>query len=656
MSDEILRSIGVVLLLGIGAQWLAWRLRLPSILLLLIAGFVGGPVLGWVRPDAFLGDLLMPFVSVSVALILFEGGLTLKLSEWRAVGGVVRNLVTGGALVSWFGATLAARWLLGWGWELATLCGSILVVTGPTVIMPLLRQVQPSRNLASILKWEGILIDPLGALLALLVFEAILARNLADVPAEAATAFALTVVVGLALGGAGAWLLMAGFRRYLVPDYLQNPVALTTVVGLFVASNLLRHESGLLTATVMGILLANQKAVDMHHVLRFKENLRVLLISLLFILLPARIQLEQLRALSVGGVLGLLLALVLVVRPASVLVATIRSRLKWSERWFLAGLAPRGVVAAAVASIFALRLTGAGNQEARELVPVVFLMIVGTVTIYGLGALPLARWLGVSSPTPQGALIVGGSRLGRVLARSLKEESLAVLVVDTNREHVAAARLDGLNTYYGSVLSEAAMEEIDFAGLGRLLALTPNDEVNFLAALHFREHFGRSEVYQLPRGPGSQKPRHAVAQQFHGRFLFGEGLDWECLEERLHAGATLKKTRLSKEFTYAKFVERHGRDAVPLYVISGKGQVQFATLDKPLAPLPGQTLAYLVDAGPKAGEPPLEGRAAVDRKDVGPANTPAADVTEGSTGVTAPLSRGGPARPPANVDTARDES
>lgn len=597
MSEEILKGIGVVLLLGIGAQWLAWRLRLPSILLLLVAGVVGGPVLGWVKPDELLGPMLMPFVSVSVALILFEGGLTLKLAEWRAVGSVVRNLVTLGALVSWVGTTMAAHWLLGWSWDLATLLGAILVVTGPTVIMPLLRQVQPSRNLSSALKWEGILIDPIGALLALLVFEAIAARSLADVPGDALKSFGMTVLVGLALGGLGAVVLTFSFRRYLVPDHLQNPVALTLVVGLFVVSNLIQHESGLLTATVMGVLLANQKSVDMHHVLHFKENLRVLLISLLFVLLAARIDPGELRSLSVVGLLLLLAALVLVVRPVSVLVATWRSKFTWPERWFLAGLAPRGVVAAAVASLFALRLADDGMERAGELVSVTFFVIIGTVTVYGLGAGPFARWLKVSQPNPQGALVVGANPIARVVAKALKDEGFAVLVVDTNREHLAAVRMAGGSTYYGSIFSEMAMEEIDFTGLGRLLAMTPSNEVNFLSAVRFRAIFGRSEVYQLAGLAVTDSRRHRVSRDLRGRCLFGDGLTAELLEDRLHHGASVKKTKLSKEFTYEQFCERHGEHAIPLFTVSEKRQVQFATRDKALSPQGGQTLVSLVDKG-----------------------------------------------------------
>lgn len=594
MSDEILLQIGAVLLLGVGAQWLAWRLKLPSILLLLLAGLAGGPLMGWVEPDHLLGELLMPFVSISVGLILFEGGLTLKLSEWHAVGKVVRNLVTIGALVTWVGATLAARWCLGWEWGLATLLGAILVVTGPTVILPLLRQVQPTRNVASALKWEGILIDPIGALLALLVFEALAVGNLADVPAEALLGFGRTVLVGAILGVGGALILGFALQRFWIPDHLQNPVTLTLVVGLFVLSNLLQHESGLLTVTVMGIVLANHGKVDLHPVLHFKENLRVLLISLLFILLAARIdpsELGDLRLERLGLFLGVL---ILAIRPAAAWAATLKSKFNFRERAFLAAMAPRGVVAAAVASIFALRLAETGYARAEQLVPVTFLVIVGTVAVYGLGAGPVARWLKVSQPNPQGALLVGANPIGRALAKALHEEGLPVLVVDTNREHLAEVRMAGIPTYYGNILSEAAMEEIDFTGLGRLLAVTPSNEVNFLAAVRFRAVFGRSEVYQLAGAVQADSKRQRISRDLRGRCLFGDGLTCEVLEDWLHHGATVKKTRLSAEFTFEHFKATYGDRALLLFTVSEKKLVHFATRDKPLQPQAGQTLVSLV--------------------------------------------------------------
>jgi len=598
MDERLLVSLAGMIVLGISAQWVAWRLRLPSILMLLLFGFLAGPILGWLDPDKLLGDWLMPLVSLSVGLILFEGGLTLKLHELKTIAGVVRNLITVGALVTWALAAVAAYGLFGWGWELSILTGAVLVVTGPTVVMPLLRHVQPARRVGSTLKWEGILIDPIGALLALLVFEAIIAKEAASVPLLAAVGFGKTLLVGGVLGIGAARLLVLAFERFWVPDHLQNPVALMLVVAMFTLSNQLQHEAGLLTVTIMGIALANQRSVHIRHIVEFKENLRTLLIAYLFILLSARLSVEQVRQLSPAAGLGFLAALVFVVRPLSVLVSSLRSELPVKERVFLSWLAPRGIVAAAVASLFALRLAAEGHPRALELVPVTFLVIVGTVALYGLTTAPLAKWLKLSTPNPQGVLLVGAHPLARAMGKALMAEEVPVLLADTNWENLAAARLAGLPTYYGNVLSEHARDELELSGIGRLVALTSNHEVNTLAAMGFVEFFGRSEVYQVQVEAAAPGKRTELAP--HGRLLFGKDVHLDQLLARLVDGASVRKTTLTEEFTFDAWRNRQGARALPLFVVDGGGGLRLFTANNPPTPSKDQTLIALVD--PKPGE------------------------------------------------------
>lgn len=595
MSDELLQSLAWLAVLGVGSQWLAWRLRLPSILLLLIIGFVAGPVLGLLDPDKMLGDLLMPFVSVAVSLILFEGGLTLKFSELKDIGHVVRNLVTIGALVTWVGATLAAKLCLGWSWPLAAVLGAIVVVTGPTVIGPLLRLVQPNRQVSSVLKWEGIVIDPVGAVLALLVFEAVHAGvGLGGLSGIAVKGFAKTLLVGGVFGVVGGEILRQCFKRYWVPDYLQSPVSLMLVVGLFAVSNHFQHESGLLTVTLMGIWLANQKHADISGVLEFKENLRVLLISVLFILLAARIKMADLQAVPVAGAIGFLALMMFVVRPACVFASAFGSKLSSQERLFLTWMAPRGIVAAAVASIFAIRLADAGLDRAAELVPVTFFFIIGTVAIYGLTAIPVARTLGVSSPNPQGIVFAGAGPLVRKMAKLLDERNVAVLLVDTNRSNLMSARMEGLPTHYGNILSEHTMHDLELAGIGKFLAMTPNAEVNSLAVLHFRELFPSAEIYQLfSKAEGGPKGQRFEAS-LKGRILFGEGRSYAELERRLESGGEVKKTLLTEEFGMDEFAAKHGENCVPLVLLGPKGEVRVFATDHPPIPVAGWTLVSIV--------------------------------------------------------------
>jgi NhaP-type Na+/H+ or K+/H+ antiporter len=354
-SEQIALSLVTIVVLGVSAQWLAWRLRVPSILLLLTFGFLAGPVTGLIRPGPLLGDLLLPLVKLATAVIMFEGGLSLKLAELRQAGSAVGRLVTVGFAVTWLGVAAAAWLVVGLEPRLALLLGAVLVVSGPTVVGPMLRQLRLRGRVGPILKWEGIAIDPLGALLALLVFQGLFVSR-SDIAGEVLAAMLRTLVCGGGLGLAAAFLLTFLLRRYWIPDFLQNAVTLLFLFSAFAASNLLQSESGLVAATVMGVALANQRAVAVEHIIAFKENLRVLLLACLFIVLPARLELVHFLDWVGPASLAFVGALVLVVRPLAVFLATLGSDLDRRERLFLAWMAPRGIVAAAMASVFHLQL------------------------------------------------------------------------------------------------------------------------------------------------------------------------------------------------------------------------------------------------------------------------------------------------------------
>jgi NhaP-type Na+/H+ or K+/H+ antiporter len=396
MIEEPLLGLGSIVALGIGAQWLASRLGIPSILCLLVVGLIAGPVVGLIDPDALLGDLLPPVVSLLVAVILFEGGLNLRVSEVRGVRKVVRRLISVGVLLTWVLTSFAAYFLLGLGVQISALLGAILVVSGPTVVLPLLEHARPAERLNSVLKWEGILVDPIGAILAVLVFQGILAANSGEDPGSLLAGFALTFLAGSLLGAAGGGFLFVVLARGWVPENLRNGVTLATVLVAFAVSDLIRSESGLLAVTIMGMALANQRRVSVEGIVEFKEELRDLFLAILFIVLSARLGLEELASVATLGTLVFVLVLILLVRPAAVLVSTFRSDLEWSERAFLSWMAPRGIVAASVASVFGLKLADAGISGAEALTPLAFLVILTTVAVYGLTTAPVARRLGVA--------------------------------------------------------------------------------------------------------------------------------------------------------------------------------------------------------------------------------------------------------------------
>jgi len=605
MTEDVLLGLACIIILGIAASWLAWRLKLPSILVLLVFGFVAGPATGFLNPDELFCDLLLPIVSLSVAVLLFEGGLNLSISELRKTGGVVLKLITIGVLLTWLIGSAAAYFILDLELPLAVLLGAILVVTGPTVILPLLRHLRPSEKVNSILKWEGIVIDPIGAVLAVLVFQAISAGEGQQAASLIALSIVKTVFFGGVIGVVGALIIVQMLKRYWIPDYLHSVVSLAMVLIAFTVSNYIQEDSGLLTVTIMGIVLANQKSVNVRHIIEFKENLRVLLISGLFILLTARLLLEDLAKISAGSI-ALLAVLILVARPLSVALSALGSKINIRERLFISWLAPRGIVAAAVASVFAIRLADAGHAQAELLVPLTFVIIAGTVTVYGLTASPVARWLKVADPDPQGILMVGGHSWARLIAGALKKEGFRILMVDSSWVNISQARMIGISTFYGNILSQYTLDEIELSGIGRLVALTSDNEYNSLATLQLTNDFGRAEVYQLPAGDEEKGEKEVVSEHLRGRLLFSNDTTYNSLARWFVDGAKIKTTELTQEFDYDAFKAYYGEKAMPLFLIDQNNKLIIFTVDNPPKPKPGQKLISLI----KQNKPMEENKAA----------------------------------------------
>ncbi|MFI8336155.1 cation:proton antiporter [Pseudomonas taetrolens] len=593
-EQQILLAFGGIGIAALGCQWLAWRLKLPAILFLLLTGIVVGPVLGWLDPQELLGPLLMPLVSLAVALILFEGSLTLHVSEWREIGSVVHRLVTVGALSTWAVITLATHWLLGFDWLLALLFGTLTLVTGPTVIVPMLRVVRPKASIANILRWEGIVIDPIGALLAVVVYSFIISRAAGDGLSHSLLTFGGVILCGSLFGLIGGWVLGHILRRQWLPEYLHSLATLAAVLGIFIASNQIMHESGLLAVTLMGMWMANMKGVDVRHILHFKENLSVLLISGLFILLAARLDLNAMIALG-PVVLVLLLIIQFIARPLNVLLSTFGSKLNWRERALLAWIAPRGIVAAAVSAIFAIRLDQAGHEGALLLVPLTFAVIIGTVVLQSATARPLARLLKVAEPAPSGFLIVGANGPARVVGKALQQLGSRVLLTDSNWENIRAARMENLPTYFGNPASQHAEAHLDLVGLGHLLALSPSGELNALAAMRFRHEFGHQRLYALASGQESQRTdKHRASHEHRGQALGDRPLTYSQLANALNQGAELYSTQLTENFTWEDYQALHGSRATLLFARDSGGWVYVVTPESDLKPGPGWTLLALI--------------------------------------------------------------
>jgi len=556
-----------LLLVGFGCQWIAWRLKLPAILFLLLSGILAGPFLNWLYPERLFGDLLFPFISLAVAVILFEGSLTLKFREIRGLERVIRNMITLGVMITWLVTAGATHWLLGFSWEIALLFGAMMVVTGPTVIVPMLRTVRPIESVANILRWEGILIDPIGATLAVLVYEFILAGGVQGGLWNSLVVFGKILAIGVLLGGTTGYGFGIVLRRHWIPHYLHNFAALALVCGVFAFSDLLEAESGLLSVTVMGVWLTNMKDIELDEILDFKESLSLLLISMLFILLAARMDLETFLdlgwpALAVFGVIQLL------ARPLNIQVSAIGSKLSMAERHLLAWIAPRGIVAAAISALFTIQLETAGYAEAAKMVPLTFMVIIGTVVLQSATAGPIAKWLKVAEPEPRGFLIVGADPLARNIGRALQENGFRVRLADQNWDHVKVAKLEGLPAYWGNPVSEHADRHLSLIGIGRLLALTPNGERNALAAKHYWMEFGGNNIYTIRvNRPENGTADAKSAYKRGGQRLFADTATHEVLAGLLSAGAEIKTTPLTDAFSYDDYRQQQDEKRIPLFAL-----------------------------------------------------------------------------------------
>ena len=593
MLDTGILAFAFIGLIAFASQWLAWRVKLPAILFLLASGLIIGPVMGVFDPNKLFGDLLFPLISLSVAIILFEGSLTLDLKEIRTQRKVVQRLITVGAAVTWVVIAATVHFLFDLSWELSILFGAVTVVTGPTVIVPMLRTVRPNADIGNILRWEGILIDPLGALLVVVVYEFIVAQGQSEGVMSGFLAFIEIIASGTFFGLAAGWLLGFILKRHWVPEYLENMATLTLVFISFSVANMLAHESGLLAVTLMGMWLANQKDIRIGEILNFKEHLTVLLISGLFIILAARLTLDELIAL---GWLPLILLGVMqfIARPLSVWLSAIGSTLTWQEKTLLSWISPRGIVAAAVSALFAIKLEQSGATDAQILVPLTFSVILGTVVLQSATSRPLARWLGVAEPPPNGFLIVGANSVSRAIGKELTKNGVQVLLTDSNWDNIRAARMDGLKTFYGNPVSEYAEQRLDLTGIGKLLGISPERSINTVAGMRYGNEFGQHNVFAMRTSIDARlTDKHIDGEEHRGQYLFADHLTYSKFSSLLSQGAELHSTGLTSEFTYDDFSNQNGKEAIPLFAVTPDGKVITCLIGKSFEPETGWKIISL---------------------------------------------------------------
>ena len=581
-------TIAAIFVAGLICQWIAWRTKLPAIVYLLFTGILAGPTLGWLDPDKLLGDLLIPFVSLSVAVVLFEGSLTLKYREIATMKKVVRRMVSYGMVITWVITAVATRWALGFSWEVSFLFGAVTVVTGPTVIVPMLRTVRPKASISNILRWESIVIDPIGAALAVIVFQFIVSGGWEHGLVKTMVVFAQILGVGSLLGIIGGYLFGLSIRNHWIPEFLHEVAALSLVCGIFSLANFLQHESGLITVTVMGFIMANMEDVEVDEIFDFKESLSIFLISLLFIILAARLDFAQVARLGWGAGI-VFLAIQFLARPLNIVISTSGSELNWPERHMLAWIAPRGIVAAAISALFAIRLEAVGYQEAQLIVPLTFMVIIGTVLLQSATARPIAHFLKVAEPEPRGFLIVGANPVARAIGKALVRHGYRALLADANWDGISKARMEGLDTYFGSPTSTHADRYLDLVGIGNMLALSHHEALNLFSLLHYRMELGRNNVYYL-----QSKVESAVSENLRissggrGHKLFGEEVTYAKLSKILGQGGEVGSTRLTDGYNYENFLAREKEEVIiPLFAISPRERLYIYTTDSFPSPGPG---------------------------------------------------------------------
>ena len=594
-----------IIILGILAQWFAWKFKIPAILPLILIGLLVGPIAAaylsedgskWIEPvwkgekGLFPGDSLYYFVSLAISIILFEGGLTLKRNEIKNVGPVITKLITLGSAITFFGSGILAHYIFDLSWEISFLFAGLIIVTGPTVITPILRNIPLKKDVSTVLKWEGILIDPIGALVAVLVFEFISVGGGGGFTKTALIEFGKILLFGTTFGFTFAHALTYAVNKKMIPHYLLNVVSLSTVLLVFVESEVFAHESGLLAVVVMGMVLGNGKLKNLKELLYFKESLSVLLISILFILLAANININDLMLLYTWKTAALFAIIVFVIRPLAVFGSTINSKLQLNEKLFISWVGPRGIVAAGIASLFGSKLLKQGVDGAEYITPLVFMIVLGTVLLNATTARVFAKMVGVFLKSSNAILFIGASKPSRLIASYLRDKGKRVVLIDSNKTFIEKAIEDDLEAINVNIYDDDLTDNIELNDVGYLIALTGNDAVNKYALSNFSEAFGEHGAFRLA---SSLEVINATAEERQGFFTPKD--DYINLSEAFRENPTIKEVSISSEEEYNKIFEilANEEKSIPLFIEKEEGLYLIPEFEKLDIEKTGIILSYL---------------------------------------------------------------
>lgn len=582
-----------IIILGILAQWVASKLKIPAILPLILIGLLVGPFAAeylsqdgtkWIQPiwdgekGLFPGESLFYFVSLAISVVLFEGGLTLRIKEIKNVGPVITKLIMIGSTVTFFGAAVAAHFIFYLSWEMCFLFSALIIVTGPTVITPILRHIPLKQDVSAVLKWEGILIDPIGALVAVLVFEFISVDAGGAFTKTAFVEFGKIVLFGATFGFTFAHGLNFAINKRFIPHYLLNVVALASVLGVFVLSDSFAHESGLLAVVVMGMVLGNSNSPYLKELLYFKESLSVLMVSILFILIAANINMEDLMLIYNWNTVILFTIVVFGLRPIGVFLSTYNSKLNINERIFISWVGPRGIVAAGISSLFGLKLAREGVPGAEYITPLVFMIVLGTVILNATTARFVAKLLGVFLKKANGILIIGASKSSRLIGNYLEENGRHVALIDTNQNNIAKAKELGLEAINSNIYSDTLGDNIELNDMGYIIALTGNSEINQFAIKRFEAEFGENGAFRLITPEELNDPNYKPKQN-----IFIRTDDFISLTEATRKYPAIQEIELHDKSHYENLIEVSSKekDIIPLFLKDETGELHIiANIDK----------------------------------------------------------------------------
>ncbi|MDC6362136.1 MULTISPECIES: cation:proton antiporter [Flavobacteriaceae] len=574
-----------IIILGIIAQWVAWRFKLPAILPLILIGLLVGPVSTLYTEDGskliepiwngekglFPGEGLYYFVSLAISVILFEGGLTLKRAEISNVGPVITKLITIGTVVTFFGAGVATHYIFGLSWQISFLFSALIIVTGPTVITPILRNIPLKKDVSAVLKWEGILIDPIGALVAVLVFEFISVGEGSTFTQTALIEFGKILLFGTTFGFTFAHALAFAIKRDFIPHYLLNVVSLSAVLLVYVESDVFAHESGLLAVVVMGMVMGNMNLPNLKELLYFKESLSVLLISILFILLSANINIADLELILNWNTVALFAVVVFIIRPLGVFLSAQGSNLKLNEKLFIGWVGPRGIVAAGIASLFGSKLLAKGEPGAEYITPLVFMIVLGTVLLNATTARLFAKLVGVFLKKSEGILIIGASRLSRIIGNYLRKNNRHVVLIDNNQTNVDKAKKLGLEAITANIFSDTLTDNIELNDMGYLMALTGNSDINKFAIDKFQKQFGENGAFRLVN---TEEVNNPDVNPKEG--LFSHTDDFIKLMDTVRKYPAIHEIDLKDKAHYDSLIDitQQENDIIPVFTKSPNGSIE----------------------------------------------------------------------------------